>query len=259
MLVFELEYPGTWLDFAPEEKGREIRNLLSNIESHFTEASLALNWFLSSISRPRPFPSQADWENESNRKREITESLVGPMTGMRDFTQYDEARHQADILFKREQWSKGTLPRNFQHSEAFVFAKAFLYSIDGIDRTLDVIAAIAGVPDMVKKCQVRFDAAFPHLRDVRNTAHHLEDRTRSLDKRRKPIQLQSITNSFINAPGGGVLVLNALNGTKFGSTMADGHYGEVDVHPSSMQAIQGVVQELLKAFSWHGPKSHYPS
>ncbi|MGD6735326.1 hypothetical protein ACP5PY_02660 [Photobacterium leiognathi subsp. mandapamensis] len=54
-------------------------------------------------------------------------------------------------------------------------------------------------------------------------------------------------------------MLNCLNGTKYGNTMADGHYGEVDVSPASMEALRSVFQRLLEAFPWKGPKVHLPS
>jgi Haloacid dehalogenase-like hydrolase len=70
--------------------------------------------------------------------------------------------------------------------------------------------------------------------------------------------VEPITNNFINAPGGGVLVLNNLNGTRYGSTMSDGHYGEIDVSPESMQRLQAVLQALLLLFKWRGPRQHAP-
>ncbi len=57
---------------------------------------------------------------------------------------------------------------------------------------------------------------------------------------------------------GGALVLNSLNGTKYGNTMADGHYGEVDVSPVSMESLSTMFQEVLNSFKWKGPKSHLP-
>lgn len=75
----------------------------------------------------------------------------------------------------------------------------------------------------------------------------------------RTIDLKPIDNNFISAPNGGALVLNSLNGSKYGSTMADGHYGEVDVCPESMSHLQEILNNILGAFKWHGPKQHKPS
>ncbi len=72
------------------------------------------------------------------------------------------------------------------------------------------------------------------------------------------IDLKPIDNTLVKAPGG-VLMLNCLNGSKYGSTMADGHYGEVDVSPESMERLQSVLIEVLNCFNWSGPKRHLPS
>ncbi|MCV5180175.1 hypothetical protein OFC21_32670, partial [Escherichia coli] len=81
----------------------------------------------------------------------------------------------------------------------------------------------------------------------------LEDRARGLGAGRepKPLNLQPISNTFINAPQG-ALILNNLNGTKFGSTMSDGHYGEVDISPESLSKMQSIVQGVLDSFKWVG-------
>lgn len=86
----------------------------------------------------------------------------------------------------------------------------------------------------------------------------MEDRTRSLGKYGKPIDLKPIDNQLIKADGG-ALVLNCLNGTRYGNTMADGHYGEVDVSPQSMELLSSIFQEVLDSFQWKGQKSHLPS
>jgi hypothetical protein len=106
----------------------------------------------------------------------------------------------------------------------------------------------------------RFSIAFPHLRGVRNSSQHMEDRSRGLGAGRnpKPLELKPIDNGLIKSEGG-ALVLNSLNGTKYGNTMADGHYGEVDVSPASMEALNAIFQDILNAFTWKGSKCHLPS
>jgi hypothetical protein len=137
----------------------------------------------------------------------------------------------------------------------------FLYALDAFDKFLGVLAREPNVPGEIAAFHGEIAEAFPHLRGVRNTAQHLEDRARGLGAGRppKPLDLKPVTNNLIDAPGGGVLVLNSLNGSKYGSTMADGHYGEVDVAPASMQQLQRILEGLLRAFQWQGPPRHAPS
>lgn len=62
---------------------------------------------------------------------------------------------------------------------------------------------------------------------------------------------------MVSAPGG-ALILNSLNGNNFGATMADGHYGEVEVSQSSLGTIRDHIESLVGAFPWTGPEQHFP-
>jgi hypothetical protein len=152
------------------------------------------------------------------------------------------------------------VPREFEHNIPFLYARAFLYALDAFDKILGVLAREAGVPPKLAEWHAQIEIQFPNLRGVRNTAQHIEDRGRGLGAGRnpQPLDLKPIDNNFIKAPGG-ALVLNSLNGTKYGSTMADGHYGEVDVSPHSMEQLQRILVGVLECFQWHGPKQHLPN
>lgn len=116
-----------------------------------------------------------------------------------------------------------------------------------------------GVPAEVGAQTDAFYDALPSLARVRDTAHHPEDRARGLDKKQKPLDLKPIDNKLISAPGGGVLVLDSLNGNRYGCTMADGHYGEVEVSAESLGVVQNCLQSVLNAFTWSGPRRHTPT
>ena len=41
--------------------------------------------------------------------------------------------------------------------------------------------------------------------------------------------------------------------------MSDGHYGEVEVSPQSLQTLWGLLHKALNSFQWKGPVQHGPS
>ena len=45
MYIFELNYPGTWLQFENEEIKREIESMLRSLEDIVTEAAISLSMF----------------------------------------------------------------------------------------------------------------------------------------------------------------------------------------------------------------------
>lgn len=261
MFVFEIVTAGTWLDYDDREWSWRIDNQLRSLKSQFFEDHAALNQFTHVQSNSPSFAEASSWEQDSQRRSEILRSVEQERKSPIPLERWDDLRFEAEVRFKREKWSKGGIPRELERPLPFIFARAFLYALDSFDKFLGLLSKEAGVPESVAEFHTEFATHFPDLRGVRNTAQHLEDRSRGLGSGRtpQPLVLNPITGGPINAPNGGVLVLSCLNGSRYGSTMADGHYGEVDVSPGSMERLQRILQGVLQSFSWRGPRQHAPS
>jgi hypothetical protein len=260
MYIFEIVKPGTWLESDDRDWSWEIEGILRSLEGQFYEANLALNMFLHAVSRDRDDMSRERWEADSNRRSAIRRELESHLENPYNHSNWDELNLQTEIILKREQWQSGRLPRDFQHNQALMHARAFLYALDSFDKFLNVLKLQPNVPEVVADMHQKFGDAFPDLRGVRNSAQHMEDRSRGLGAGRnpQPLELKPVDNGLVRAPSG-ALILNCLNGTKYGNTMADGHYGEVDVSSDSMKALTEIFQVLLDGFQWKGPKCHLPS
>ncbi|MBE0662068.1 MAG: hypothetical protein IH597_06335 [Bacteroidales bacterium] len=260
MYIYEIVKPGTWLVSDSSQRSWEIQSILRNIESLFFDANLALNLFMSSFSREIINISKEQWESDAIRRDQIRKEVETRFSNPFDHKNWDEIHFQTEMIFKREQWRSGRIPPEFENGLAFMHARAFLYSLDLIDKFISVLENMEGTPEKIKKIHQMFTANFPDLRGVRNTTQHLEDRARGLGAGRspKPLELKAINNRLVKSESG-ALILNSLNGTKYGNTMADGHYGEVDVSPSSMQILSSLFQEILNCFEWTGPPVHLPS
>lgn len=261
MFIFEIITPGTLLDYDDRDWSRRVENLLRQLKSQFFEANAALNLFVNAQSIRPSFADQGNWERDAQRRSEIRKAIEQERGDLGSPDLWDEIGFETEVRFKREKWSNGGIPQDFEHNRPFIYARAFLYALDAFDKFLGVLSKEPNVPEQVAMFYEQVTAEFPHLRSVRNTAQHLEDRARGLGAGRnpQPINLKPITNNLINAPGGGVLILNCLNGSRYGATMSNGHYGEVDVSPESMQRLQEILQGVLQSFRWRGSKQHAPS
>jgi hypothetical protein len=255
VFVFEIVVPGTWLDYLDRDWAWEVEGQLRHLRSQFFEANNALNLFTHVRSIPRSFADQDAFRRASQRRLEIRR-IVEQELGRGN---WDAVDFEVEVRYKREQWANGRIPREFEHTTPFLYARAFLYALDAFDKFLKVLSKTAGVPPVVVEASEKVGLAFPHLRGVRNTAQHLEDRAQSLGANGKPLNLKPIDNSMVKAPAGGVLMLGCLNDSKYGSTMSDGHYGEVDVSPESMDMLREILQAVLDSFSWKGSRQHEPS
>lgn len=261
MLVYEIVVPGNWLDYDDHDWVWKVYNQLRSLESQFFEANAALNLFTNAQAIRPSFAERENWERDSQRRSEIQRVVEQEWQGCPSWEEREEIYFETEVRFKSEKWANGGVPREFEHNLPFIYARAFLYALDAFDKFLGVLAKEERVPVEVAKFQQELAEAFPHLRGVRNTAQHLEHRARGLGAGRnpQPLDLKPIDNGLVNAPNGGVLVLNSLNGSKYGSTMSDGHYGEVDVSSESMQHLQKILQAVLSSFKWRGSKQHVPN
>lgn len=261
MYIFEITTPGTWLDYPDRDWSWNIEGLLRNLQTQFYEANTALNLFEQAQAQQSSSFTKEQWQADSDRRSEIRSAVEAELGFNFSPESWHRISHETEVRFKREKWVNGHVPREFERNTVSIYARAFVYALDGFDKFLGVLAAEPGVPPRIIELSDKIDSMYPDLRGVRNTAQHLEDRSRGLGAGRnpKPMTLQPVENRLINAPGGGVLVLNALNGNRFGCTMSDGHYGEVEISPQALQLLSNLIHEVVQCFTWRGPAQHAPS
>jgi hypothetical protein len=143
----------------------------------------------------------------------------------------------------------------------FLYAKSCLYALNTIAKALRTLAMMPGLPAGIAQARDDFEARFPTLVAVRDSAHHPEDRIRGVRGRagrETPIATQPIMNEVVHAPGGGVIMLDTLNNNRYGGTLADGTYSEVEISAATVAGAQQVIQQVVDAFSWRGPRQHRP-
>lgn len=257
-LAFELRIPGTWLTLPDRDAAWEVSGQIATVVSAFDEASLALIRFEQYQQRARPTDTHETWEAQAERKTQIRRHLEHEAAqGMRQFSDPAELYAEVARLDMIEAFHRGELPRQIAHHEPFMYAKAFLYAADTIDKVLSKLAEHPALLDEAKEACLAFKDVLPHLREVRNSAQHIEDRARGMGRGGKALELKPIDNAMIKAPGG-ALVLNSLNGNRYGSTMADGHYGEVEVSASTLSAMRDAIEAVVNAMQWRGPVDRRP-
>lgn len=264
MLIAELRYPGTRLDGLQQDHDWEAQQQLQLMQSALNEAAVALHLFQHARDADLGEPGAPEaWEAERAERQVIEQELrVAHPTahqGNDGWWEYEEKlRELVQQEVKHRAWQSGRWPRSYQHALPFLHAKTFLYSLDAIAKALQVLVDQPWAPAGIETIGGAWTAAFPHLQEVRNTSHHQEDRVRHLGKNGKPLDLKPVDNGLISAPEGGVLVLNSLNGNRYGCTMSDGHYGEVDVSNESLLLVATLLQRVLDTFDWRGPARYEP-
>lgn len=264
MYVFELVQPGAWLQGFDDTRSRsDVESLLRLLTGCVEDAAIALTMFEQSHGERMPSAGLiTSWEADRERERVIEERLLAALPPDLPVEERcratDDLREAARREAKRQKWREGAIPDTYGRRIPFLHAKTFLYALDSLQKALAQLAVIPGVPSVVADVCREFDQAVPDLRHVRDSSHHAEDRVQG--KRYKTrIELKPVINGAIHAPGGGVLVVDMLNGNRYGGTLGDGSYGEVEVGPDTVASAQFSVQRVLDCLEWRGPAEHLPS
>lgn len=235
MYVFDLVKPGVWLEGVPDpEQARETESLLYLLESTLVDAALSLWMFDESRLQVRR-PSSPEERSASS----------GPDVWRLPI---DEA-----LSARAKWWAEGAVPDAYVHRIPFLHAKSCLYALDTIAKAIHLLAGQAGAPETSAALYQELTDALPALKDVRDAAHHPEDRVRGRTQKGAKIRPKAIDNAIAKAPEGSVLFVDTLSDNRYGGTTADGHYREVEISAEAVGFVRDIIQRVHLAYQWKGP------
>ena len=259
MHIFEIRFPGTSLDYPEEESRPLVHIILHLLEAQFTDAVIALNFFEREQARAFDNLQERAQAGVSEEEEELTQALEGYRKELGDeafFQMYPAILDAIELEMRKQRWESGwesgKVPQEYQTHLPFIFAHAYVYALDSFQKILKRLVHEPGVPHAVDEALERFKTAFPVLKGVRDSAHHIEDRGRGLDRHGKPLDLKPLYNRIAYAPSGGVLLLSILRGNNLGYTLEDGSYGEIAVSRENTEEVAAIFQVVIDAFPWKG-------
>ncbi|MDQ0820435.1 hypothetical protein QFZ79_002727 [Arthrobacter sp. V4I6] len=265
MIIFEVTKPGTWLQGIEDSQvKRDVEALLDLLLQCLADAAVSLSLFETARAQyPRPgaFTEEQRRKESAQVQRHLDRLLRDLPPGLDGADRFDARNRLSDLArveAKKQRWLDGEVPMAYRSRLSVIHAKSCLYAFDTLQKTLGLLQKMPGAPTEIAEAVSDFEAGFPGLVHVRDSAHHAEDRAQG--KRRKSrIDLQPVSNDLINAPSGGALIHNVFIGNRFGSTLGDGSYGEVEISAESVGRCQSVVQSVYDSYQWSGPTEHKPS
>ena len=124
MLIYELTYPGTWLDYEDQDWSSKTEPILINLRYQFTDANIALNQFLNANQKKPSSEAEKEWKRDETRRNKITRELQEALLkDPLDYRERIEVAFQADLKFKREKWNSGSIPREFEHQRVLMHSR----------------------------------------------------------------------------------------------------------------------------------------
>ena len=220
--IVELVRRGFFLEGLDEEVGRDADALCHLMADRITDAVFSLGLFEEAWAarEQRSDTWERDREAERAREQELAAANPPPPHDSWDARKRweDDLRDQAKRDVVRAKWAAGALPEAYQGRLPSVHARAFVLALAQISRALSAMAKLdtGDAQREIVAARDGFRQALPNVVPVRDSIEHAEDRMRSLNKKGQPLALAPIDNQLINAPGGGVLVSDSLNGRLYG-------------------------------------------
>ena len=249
MHIAEVIYPGTWLDIPDRDLAFELDIMLRSLEGRVAEAAIALTMFeASTTSRMHP---RAEWERDAQIRQEIEDQLrveVGDLY----FRAFDQFRLESERRVLRKKAELGIVPSSYSHKIPFIHAHSFVYAVDSFGKFLDELCNYDAAPQAMREARDEFNRTLPMVRKIRNSALHLEDRSRryasTQDKKKgKRMDVQ------------GFLGLSNLEGNLLCYTIDDGTYQKITISQETLQVLVGTINKVLHAFPWKGSPHMAPS
>ena len=239
MLVFQITHPGTWLRHPDQACARRIQPLLGCLEDQLANAVVALNLFqrqhVADAWRPSPAREAMYDANQQAVEDDIRHEL-GEEEFFRNFLAVQAIVEQE---VRRRLWAQGEIPVEYARRLPFLYAHLFVYALDSFGKILYVLSKEDGTPQAIRVEYEGFVSALPHLKALRDSAHHIEARARALDRRGQPIRVRA-------------LELSNLWGDKLAYTAEDGQLAEVPINETSARVASSALQRVIDAFDWEG-------
>jgi hypothetical protein len=202
--TFPLRYPGNMLDpdALPRDSYTQVNNLLKLLELHLADAAIGLHLF-------------GHWQ------------LVPDLWSSDEVEQVQGCAHgHADVAYS--------------YRLACIHAHTVLYALDRIQKALNKLAEVPGVPARLAEVRDAYQQALPSVVPVRNSAHHREDRVMGVGGGNRRLDPSNL------------LITSKLGPTRLGYTLGDGSYGEIEISRESVGLAWAAVQYAIEAFSWQG-------
>jgi hypothetical protein len=118
-----------------------------------------------------------------------------------------------------------------------LYARAYVYGLDSPRAFVQALSMRPGIPPTAAAACATFLQRFGHIRDIRNSLQHVEERSQGKGSNGKILP-------------GGLLLLGGFIGRRFGVTTGDGQLKEVEISEQFLEAVRSALLEIIWSFEW---------
>ncbi len=127
-----------------------------------------------------------------------------------------------------------------------IYARSFVVCLDSTNKILKALKKDFNPPGDISPLIKAYDRAFGHLKHMRDSIAHIEDRGRLRDKKKKPIKSGVVC--FGNFIEKGYVIIGA-----------DGTNYQIEISETVLESVQSILQKVLDAYEYVTiPHPHVP-
>jgi hypothetical protein len=120
-----------------------------------------------------------------------------------------------------------------------IYAKTFVFALDGIEKLFNHLVTSYSSPEKVKHLHEEYKNLFGHLKHIRDSAIHIEDRGRGKTRKQKPLNTH-------------IVLLGCFIEKRYTFTGEDGRPYEVEISESTLNKVKAIIQEAINSYPWIG-------
>ena len=143
------------------------------------------------------------------------------------------AENVRDYIAKFERGDKSPYERCLNG----LYAKAFVFALDGIEKLLSRLVVAFNPPKEIKHLHEEYMKLFGHLKHIRDSAIHIEDRGRGKTRKQKPLDTH-------------IIVLGGFIERRYTFTGEDGKQYEIEISESTLNTAKNIIQNIIGSYSW---------
>lgn len=118
-----------------------------------------------------------------------------------------------------------------------IYAKAFVFSLHTIGKLLQGLSKDPNRPSAIEELYREYMHHFGHLKHVRDSAMHIENRGLGRDRYDQPIDTR-------------LLVIGCFIENRYTFTGEDGKQYEMEISDRPLKIAQGIIQKIISAYAW---------
>lgn len=130
-------------------------------------------------------------------------------------------------------------PSKYEDCLNCIYARAFVLSLDSISKLLGALELerYLNPPANVRNLILQYEKKFGHVKHIRDSISHIEDRGRAKDKYQKRIP-------------GNILILGSFTGSRYEFTAGDGTCYGIDINESTLFSAHEIFQSIINEYTW---------